>query len=115
MAALASSLVRMSRKLPILYRELGPHVLGHKHGQETVLTYQFAGQTASSRLVANGAVSSCRRSRAPNSATAPGTRVLTPGRQPASTSSMSRSTAQPPRPSPDAYVGDRVARRFGRD
>jgi hypothetical protein len=24
-----------------------PHVLGHKHGQETALTYQFAGQSAS--------------------------------------------------------------------
>ena len=30
-----------------LYRELCPHVLGHKHGQETALTYQFAGQSAS--------------------------------------------------------------------
>ena len=31
-----------------LYRELCPRVLGHKHGQETVLTtYQFAGQSAS--------------------------------------------------------------------
>ena len=30
-----------------LYRELCPHILGHKHGQETALTYQFAGQSAS--------------------------------------------------------------------
>jgi hypothetical protein len=30
-----------------LYRELCPHVLGHKHGQETALTYQFGGQSAS--------------------------------------------------------------------
>ena len=30
-----------------LYRELFPHVLGHKRGQETALTYQFAGQSAS--------------------------------------------------------------------
>ena len=30
-----------------LYREVCPHVLGHKHGQETALTYQFAGQSAS--------------------------------------------------------------------
>lgn len=30
-----------------LSRELCPHVLGHKQGQETALTYQFAGQSAS--------------------------------------------------------------------
>jgi predicted DNA-binding transcriptional regulator YafY len=29
------------------YRELCPHILGHKHGQETALTYQFAGESAS--------------------------------------------------------------------
>ncbi len=30
-----------------LYREVCPHILGHKQGQETALTYQFAGQSAS--------------------------------------------------------------------
>lgn len=29
------------------YRELCPHVLGHKGGQEKVLAYQFAGETTS--------------------------------------------------------------------
>ena len=29
------------------YRELCPHILGHKQGQEMALTYQFAGQSAS--------------------------------------------------------------------
>jgi hypothetical protein len=29
------------------YRELCPHVLGYKGGQETALTYQFAGQSNS--------------------------------------------------------------------
>jgi hypothetical protein len=30
-----------------LYRELCPHILGHKHGEETALTCQFAGESAS--------------------------------------------------------------------
>jgi hypothetical protein len=30
-----------------LDREICPHVLGHKHGKEAALTYQFAGQSAS--------------------------------------------------------------------
>jgi hypothetical protein len=30
-----------------LYRELCPHILGHKQGQEVALTYQFAGASAS--------------------------------------------------------------------
>lgn len=30
-----------------LYREICPHILGHKHGHETALTFQFAGQSAS--------------------------------------------------------------------
>jgi hypothetical protein len=29
------------------YRELCPHILGHKDGQEKVLAYQFAGQSTS--------------------------------------------------------------------
>jgi hypothetical protein len=35
------------------HRELCPHVLGHTHGKETALTYQFAGQS-SSGLPADG-------------------------------------------------------------
>lgn len=30
-----------------LYRELCPHILGHKAGEETALTYQFAGKSGS--------------------------------------------------------------------
>jgi hypothetical protein len=30
-----------------LYRELCPHILGHKQGRETALTFQFAGRSAS--------------------------------------------------------------------
>ena len=29
------------------YRELCPHILGHKHGREKALTFQFAGQSSS--------------------------------------------------------------------
>jgi hypothetical protein len=29
-----------------LYRELCPHILGHKDGQETALTYQFGGRSS---------------------------------------------------------------------
>jgi hypothetical protein len=29
------------------YREVCPHILGHKHGREVALTFQFAGQSRS--------------------------------------------------------------------